>query len=257
MFIPQVLHLLLSTISSLVKLSIRKQYNCLTSAQFSWIFSGLVGLDGWMTAAERYGDLQGLNKAETTNKYGEEKVGPGLYKKLFFFWSMLGCGKFSTLATLSVRRKLLKLLKKKQVTQWRRSYAVPPPPIKVRFITMKHRGGGGGMLKDSCQRVILAGETFEGFVAVETRVLRYFKRSNFLKFDAANHGKCSLPTGRQSIPSKIGGRLSEAKRLEWCVMEQVTPWCQLRNHEDIFQWLIHFDHLASSIYNHHWIIHSH
>ena len=24
---------------------------------------------------ERYGDLQGLNKAETTNKYGEEKVG--------------------------------------------------------------------------------------------------------------------------------------------------------------------------------------
>lgn len=112
MFIPQVLHLLLSTISSLVKLSIRKQYNCLTSAQFSWIFSGLVGLDGWMTAAERYGDLQGLNKAETTNKYGEEKVGPGLYKKLFFFWSMLGCGKFSTLATLSVRRKLLKLLKK-------------------------------------------------------------------------------------------------------------------------------------------------
>lgn len=142
MFIPQVLHLLLSTISSLVKLSIRKQYNCLTSAQFSWIFSGLVGLDGWMTAAERYGDLQGLNKAETTNKYGEEKVGPGLYKKLFFFWSMLGCGKFSTLATLSVRRKLLKLLKKKQVTQWRRSYAVPPPPIKVRFITMKHRGGG-------------------------------------------------------------------------------------------------------------------
>ena len=40
-------------------------------------------------------------------------------------------------------------------------------------------GGGGGMLKDSCQRVILAGETFEGFVAVETRILRYFKRSNF------------------------------------------------------------------------------
>lgn len=69
--------------------------------------------------------------------------------------------------------------KKKQVTQWRRSYAVPPPPIKVRFITMKHRGGGGGMLKDSCQRVILAGETFEGFVAVETRISRYFKRSNF------------------------------------------------------------------------------
>ena len=91
------LHLLLSTISSLVKLPIRKQYSCLTSAQFSLIFSGLdwIGLDwmdgwmdgwmGWMRAAERYGDLQGLNKAETTNKYGEEKVGPALYKKLFFF----------------------------------------------------------------------------------------------------------------------------------------------------------------------------
>ena len=41
--------------------------------------------------AARYGDLQGLNKAETTNKFGEE-----------------------------------------QVTEWRRSYAVPPPPIKDR-----------------------------------------------------------------------------------------------------------------------------
>jgi len=43
----------------------------------------------WKLNERMYGDLQGLNKAETTNKYGEEKV-----------------------------------------TQWRRSYAVPPPPIK-------------------------------------------------------------------------------------------------------------------------------
>eukprot|EP00435_Cladocopium_sp_Y103_P050015 s1358_g15.t1 len=43
----------------------------------------------WKLNERMYGDLQGLNKAETTNKFGEE-----------------------------------------QVTEWRRSYAVPPPPIK-------------------------------------------------------------------------------------------------------------------------------
>lgn len=43
----------------------------------------------WKLNERMYGDLQGLNKAETTTKFGEE-----------------------------------------QVTEWRRSYAVPPPPIK-------------------------------------------------------------------------------------------------------------------------------
>lgn len=43
----------------------------------------------WRLNERMYGDLQGLNKAETTQKFGEE-----------------------------------------QVTQWRRSYAVPPPPIQ-------------------------------------------------------------------------------------------------------------------------------
>lgn len=43
----------------------------------------------WKLNERMYGDLQGMNKAETTAQYGEE-----------------------------------------QVTQWRRSFAVPPPPIK-------------------------------------------------------------------------------------------------------------------------------
>lgn len=43
----------------------------------------------WKLNERMYGDLQGLNKAETTQKFGDE-----------------------------------------QVTKWRRSYAVPPPPIK-------------------------------------------------------------------------------------------------------------------------------
>jgi len=43
----------------------------------------------WRLNERMYGDLQGMNKAETTAKFGEE-----------------------------------------QVTQWRRSYAVPPPPIE-------------------------------------------------------------------------------------------------------------------------------
>ncbi|CAE7192762.1 gpmA [Symbiodinium pilosum] len=43
----------------------------------------------WKLNERMYGDLQGLNKAETTNKFGEE-----------------------------------------QVTQWRRSFSEPPPPIK-------------------------------------------------------------------------------------------------------------------------------
>eukprot|EP00930_Biecheleria_cincta_P039740 TRINITY_DN27291_c0_g1_i1.p1 TRINITY_DN27291_c0_g1~~TRINITY_DN27291_c0_g1_i1.p1 ORF type:complete len:312 (-),score=53.36 TRINITY_DN27291_c0_g1_i1:110-1045(-) len=43
----------------------------------------------WKLNERMYGDLQGMNKAETTAKFGE-----------------------------------------KQVTEWRRSYAIPPPPIK-------------------------------------------------------------------------------------------------------------------------------
>lgn len=43
----------------------------------------------WNLNERMYGDLQGMNKAETTEKFGEE-----------------------------------------QVTEWRRSYAIPPPPIK-------------------------------------------------------------------------------------------------------------------------------
>ena len=133
------------------------------------------GWMGWMRAAERYGDLQGLNKAETTNKYGEEKVGPALYKKLFFFWACWDVESFHNSGHLVGPVEAAEATKKK--TRWLNGVVLMPfhlLPSRWDSLPWNTGGGAGGMLKDSCQRVILAGETFEGFVAVETKDFKVF-----------------------------------------------------------------------------------
>lgn len=71
--------------TSLQKRAIKTLQMALEAMDLLWI----PVTKSWKLNERMYGDLQGMNKAETTAQYGEE-----------------------------------------QVTQWRRSFAVPPPPIK-------------------------------------------------------------------------------------------------------------------------------